>query len=77
MILKIFSPKKFGEKFGVLKKLIITLVEKRQFFRRKLEKIAENCDHNIDPWEQFYKRGGQCYDHNFLRMAAEKIAVFL
>jgi hypothetical protein len=24
--------------------------EKRQFFCRKLAKIAENCDHNIDPW---------------------------
>jgi hypothetical protein len=24
--------------------------EKRHFFRRKLSKIAENCDHNIDPW---------------------------
>jgi hypothetical protein len=24
--------------------------EKRNFFRRKLSKIAENCDHNIDPW---------------------------
>jgi hypothetical protein len=23
--------------------------EKRNFFRRKLSKIAENCDHNIDP----------------------------
>jgi hypothetical protein len=23
--------------------------EKRQFFRRKLGKIAENCDHKIDP----------------------------
>jgi hypothetical protein len=23
--------------------------KKRQFFRRKLSKIAENCDHNIDP----------------------------
>jgi hypothetical protein len=23
--------------------------EKRQFFRRKLSKIAESCDHNIDP----------------------------
>jgi hypothetical protein len=23
--------------------------EKRQFFCRKLGKIAENCDHNIDP----------------------------
>jgi hypothetical protein len=26
--------------------------EKRQFFRRKLSKIAENCDHNIDPWDR-------------------------
>jgi phage major head subunit gpT-like protein len=25
------------------------LRKKRQFFRRKLAKIAENCDHNIDP----------------------------
>jgi hypothetical protein len=24
-------------------------VEKRHFFRRTLTKIAENCDHNIDP----------------------------
>jgi hypothetical protein len=24
--------------------------EKRQFFRWKLAKIAENCDHNMDPW---------------------------
>jgi hypothetical protein len=24
--------------------------EKRQFFCRKLSKIAENCVHNIDPW---------------------------
>jgi hypothetical protein len=23
--------------------------EKRQFFRQKLPKNAENCDHNIDP----------------------------
>jgi hypothetical protein len=23
--------------------------EKRNFFRQKLSKIAENCDHNIDP----------------------------
>jgi hypothetical protein len=30
--------------------LIITLVFlKRQFFRQKLSKIAENCNHNIDP----------------------------
>jgi hypothetical protein len=27
----------------------IGIWEKRQFFRQKLSKIAENCDHNIDP----------------------------
>jgi hypothetical protein len=57
--LNIFA-EKFSEKIAFLtqnkaklcKILIITLVfeEKRQFFRRKLSKIAENCDHNIDPW---------------------------
>jgi hypothetical protein len=24
--------------------------EKRQFFSQKMAEIAENCDHNIDPW---------------------------
>jgi hypothetical protein len=28
----------------------IGLWEKRQFFRRKLAKIGENCDNNNDPW---------------------------
>jgi hypothetical protein len=30
--------------------------EKRQFFRRKLSKLAEICDHNIGPraWSQSY-----------------------
>jgi hypothetical protein len=28
----------------------IGFCEKRQFFCRKLAKIAEKCDHNIDPW---------------------------
>jgi hypothetical protein len=34
------------------KNLILPLfsLEKRQFLRRKLGKIAENRDHNIDPW---------------------------
>jgi hypothetical protein len=37
-------------KAKLCKILIITLVfEKTPFFRRKLAKIAENCDHNIDP----------------------------
>jgi hypothetical protein len=34
--------------------------EKRHFFRRKLSKIAENCDHNIDPWS-----GGFVYNNFF------------
>jgi hypothetical protein len=35
-----------------LKKMIIRLVFEKNanFFRRKLAKIAESCDHNIDPW---------------------------
>jgi hypothetical protein len=31
----------------------ICFLEERQFFRRKLGKIAENCDHNIDPWSHW------------------------
>jgi hypothetical protein len=35
--------------------------EKRQFFRRKSSKIAENCDHNIDPrWGEFSPIGSLC-----------------
>jgi predicted aldo/keto reductase-like oxidoreductase len=59
MILKIFSPKNSAKKLAFLtqnkanyaKFLIITLVleENANFFRQKLSKIAENCDHNIDP----------------------------
>jgi hypothetical protein len=59
MIFKEFSPKKSAKKIGFFaqttatfsKNFIIALVlrEKLQFFRRKLAKIAENCDYNIDP----------------------------
>jgi hypothetical protein len=59
MIFKKFSPKNSAKNLALLtqnkaklcKIFIITLVflEKRQFFGRKLSKIAENCDHNIDP----------------------------
>jgi hypothetical protein len=58
MIFKIFSPKKSAKKLAFLtrnkaklcKILIITLVFEKNayFFRQKLSKIAENCDHNID-----------------------------
>jgi hypothetical protein len=35
----------------VLAKIVIITLgfEKNAFFRRKLAKIAENCDHNFDP----------------------------
>jgi hypothetical protein len=52
---KIFSTNTLAflaqNKAKLFKKLIITLVfeKKRQFFHRQLSKIAENCDHNIDP----------------------------
>jgi hypothetical protein len=62
MILKIFSPKNLAKILAFFaqttasfcKNLIIILVfeEKTQYFRRKLAKNAENCDHNIDPWTQ-------------------------
>jgi hypothetical protein len=62
MIFKIFSPKNSAKKLAFLTQnkaklcqiLIITSVSEKNanFFRRKLAKIAENCDHNIDPWSQ-------------------------
>jgi hypothetical protein len=40
-------------KAKLCKILIVTLAfEKNAIFCRKLSKIAENCDHNIDPWFQ-------------------------
>jgi hypothetical protein len=66
MIFKIFSPKKLRKKWRFLtqnkaklcKLLIITLVceKNANFFRRKLAKIAENCDHNIDPRKKGFGR---------------------
>jgi hypothetical protein len=58
MIFKKFSPKNSAKNLAFLtqnkskicKILIITLVfEKNAIFCRKFGKIAENCDHNIDP----------------------------
>jgi hypothetical protein len=70
MIFKIFSPRKSAKKLaflmqntaGFCKKWIITLAFEKNanFFRRKLAKIAENCDHNIGPrfveivWASFF-----------------------
>jgi hypothetical protein len=60
MISKIFSLKNLAKKLSFLTQnkatfynnLIITFVFKKNanFFRRKLGKIVENCDHNINPW---------------------------
>jgi hypothetical protein len=65
MIFKVFSQKKiakilafFAETTDCLRKnLIITLVFEKNanFFRRKLGKIAENWDRNIDPWQLYVK----------------------
>jgi hypothetical protein len=59
MIFKIFSPKYLAKilafrlklQLVFAKKLIIALVFEKNanFFRRQLAKIAENCDHNINP----------------------------
>jgi hypothetical protein len=38
----------------------IGIQEKRQFFHRKLEKIAENCAHNIDPDENVKNSSEPC-----------------
>jgi hypothetical protein len=65
--LNIFA-ENFGKKIGVFYSKLSYIMqkfhhdigfrEKRQFVRRKLPKIAENCDHNIDlsiACEFFYK----------------------
>jgi hypothetical protein len=61
--LKIFSPKNSAKKWRfftqnkakICEILIITWVFEKNanFFRRKLSKIAENCDHNIDSWVEY------------------------
>jgi hypothetical protein len=40
--------------------------EKRHFFQRKLGKIAENCDHKIDPWSQ-------SHDHQLQRQRCKNL----
>jgi hypothetical protein len=54
-----FFAEKFSEKIGVFdpKQSYWVLRKKHQFFRRKLSKFAENCDHNIDPWPKISAPG--------------------
>jgi hypothetical protein len=60
MILKMFSAKILAlfaqTNASFCKNVSITLVFEKNanFVRRKLAKIADNCDHNIDPWSQSY-----------------------
>jgi hypothetical protein len=63
MILKLLSPKTWRKMAFLPKQLpgfaktcsLHSFLRKNaDFSRRKLAKIAENCDHNIDPWTQSY-----------------------
>jgi hypothetical protein len=53
MILKNIFAEKFSGNIGVFTQItenLILVFEKCPFFRRKLARIAENFDPNIDPW---------------------------
>jgi hypothetical protein len=59
MIFKNIFAKKWRKNWLFLFKIVqvfqnfepnIGLNEKRHFFRRKMAKSAENCDHSIDSW---------------------------
>jgi calcineurin-like phosphoesterase len=66
------SAKKIGvltqNKDKLCKILIITLVVEKNtiFFRRKLSKIAENRDHNIDPSNYILGTKNSTYQHNIV-----------
>jgi hypothetical protein len=57
MIFKLFSPKNLAKILAFFAQSTASFCKKLQsvfeknviLFRRKLAKIAENCDHNIDP----------------------------
>jgi hypothetical protein len=58
-------------KLGKIRQILdhnIGLWEKRQFFRRKLSKIAENYDHNIDPsiWYVGFSFSSHAYPWSFI-----------
>jgi hypothetical protein len=54
MILKLFSPKNLAKILAFFARSTVTFCKKNYhnigyFFRQKLSKIAENCDHISDP----------------------------
>jgi hypothetical protein len=83
MILKIFSPKNSANQLAFLtqnkaklcKILIITLffLEKNAIFCRNMSKIAENCDHNIDPriFKDLYNTFFDAKHHNKLQIMVQ------
>jgi hypothetical protein len=62
----------FKAKLNFEKKIDHNIVfrEKRHFLR-KLGKIAENCDHNIDPWNNSCAAG--CENSSAKKCAAQNI----
>jgi hypothetical protein len=63
-------------KAKLCKIFITTLVfeKKRQFFRQKLSKIAENSDHNIDPW---YIDEATFFQKSMPRFSPKNVAAFV
>jgi hypothetical protein len=89
---KIFSPKNLAKKLAFFVQTTASFCkncghdigfwEKRQFFRRKLSKIAENCDHNIDPRSRMKARqffNGECIlkSPNFFSQTNPSIKVLI
>jgi hypothetical protein len=56
----------------------LVLLKRQHFFAEKKEKIAENCDHNIDPWApaQFMYAVHRTYVHAYIRCRIERFLFF-
>jgi hypothetical protein len=42
--------------------------EKRQYFRRKMEKIADNCDYIIDLWREIIAKNMKAKFYSWARI---------